>query len=104
MYPRHLSRTGGVALVSLPFFTPSASCYPVLLLQSPPRHVTECEIRSGSPLWEERRELGIELAFPWRPFDLVLPPFDECSELVPSVSRMAARTPSAGGEDWRILR
>jgi hypothetical protein len=48
-----------------------------------PRYVTECEVRAGSRLWEQRDELGLEPSFPWRAFDVILPPVPEASEFVP---------------------
>ena len=53
----------------------------------PPKYVTECEVRSGSPLWDERRALGLAFEFPWRAFDVVLPPRDSNVEFLPSLTR-----------------
>jgi radical SAM superfamily enzyme YgiQ (UPF0313 family) len=48
-----------------------------------PKYLTECELRPGSPLWDERAELGLTVEFPWRMFDPVLPPEDHSSALIP---------------------
>jgi radical SAM superfamily enzyme YgiQ (UPF0313 family) len=53
---------------------------------APPKYVTEFELRPGSPLWDRRKELGLELDFPWRCFDAVIEPsVDEAAALVPSL-------------------
>jgi Ni,Fe-hydrogenase III small subunit len=58
-----------------------------------PKYVTECEVRAGSRLWEQRDELGLEPSFPWRAFDVVLPPVVEASEFVPVAVRVPGRGP-----------
>jgi radical SAM family protein len=54
---------------------------------TPPKYVTHCEVRAGSPLWRDRAQYGLTFRFPWRPFDLVLPPIDECAEFLPVIVR-----------------
>ena len=52
----------------------------------PPKYVTHCEIRAGSPLWNERSDYGFRAHMPFRVFDRVLPPLEEASEFVPAAS------------------
>ncbi len=49
-----------------------------------PKYLTECELRPGSGLWDERKELGLTVEFPWRMFDAVLPPEEHSCALIPS--------------------
>ncbi|WP_441248525.1 radical SAM protein [Kitasatospora sp. McL0602] len=49
-----------------------------------PKYLTECELRPGSGLWDERQALGLSVEFPWRMFDSVLPPAEHACALIPS--------------------
>lgn len=49
-----------------------------------PKYLTECELRPGSGLWDERKELGLTVEFPWRMFDSVLSPREHACSLIPS--------------------
>ncbi len=49
-----------------------------------PTYLTECELRPGSGLWNERDELGLSVEFPWRMFDSVLTPNEPACALIPS--------------------
>jgi radical SAM superfamily enzyme YgiQ (UPF0313 family) len=49
-----------------------------------PKYLTECELRPGSGLWDERAELGLSVELPWRMFDSVLTPEEHACALIPS--------------------
>jgi len=52
-----------------------------------PKYVTAFEFRAGSPLWEQRKELGYSVDFPFPEFEAILPLEPENSELVACVVR-----------------
>lgn len=65
-----------------------------------PSYMTECELRPGSGLWDDRRALGLRVRFPWRMFDAVLPPQESSCALVPSrIEGMPHHNP-----DYRAFR
>ncbi|MEU7558411.1 B12-binding domain-containing radical SAM protein [Streptomyces eurythermus] len=49
-----------------------------------PKYLTECELRPGSGLWDERAALGLSVEFPWRMFDSLLSPREHACSLIPS--------------------
>ncbi|MEU1488071.1 radical SAM protein [Streptomyces sp. NPDC005752] len=49
-----------------------------------PKYLTECELRPGSGLWDQREELGLSVEFPWRMFDSILSPQEHACSLIPS--------------------
>jgi len=68
-----------------------------------PKYLTECELRPGSGLWDERAELGLGVEFPWRMFDSLLSPQEHACSLIPSrVSGMPAEEPGYRADRRRI--
>ena len=50
----------------------------------PPRYLSDCDLRPGSPIYRRRQELGANIRFVGRAFDKVLPDSDHNCELRPS--------------------
>ena len=65
-----------------------------------PKYLTECELRPGSGLWEDRQRLGLTVEFPWRMFDSVLPPAEHSCALIPC----RVRGMPDGTDDYRAFR
>ncbi|MEQ6204813.1 radical SAM protein [Sulfitobacter sp. HNIBRBA2951] len=60
----------------------------------PPRYISECDIRPGSPLFRDRERLGISISFQGSAFERVLPKADHNCELRPSkVTVQSLQTP-----------
>jgi hypothetical protein len=53
----------------------------------PPRYVSECDLRPGSPIFQIRHELGCSISFTHGSWDAVLPAKDHNCELRPSMVR-----------------
>jgi len=66
----------------------------------PPRYISDCDLRPGSPLYRNRAELGISISFAGSAFEPILPATDHNCELRPSTVDI----PSLQGDEIRAQR
>lgn len=59
-----------------------------------PKYVTHCQLRPGSPLWNERAQYGHKVQPTLAAFDAVIPQLDEALEFFPHTEIRTNRTPA----------